>query len=105
MAGGVTTPDPWLAARTDGAPAALCERVLAWAARTDPQQPLPMRLADAGQAALEAVIHSGQDRSVALDLLAADALVTLALLAQADREPGALQEFAHRIRAGTGTTG
>ena len=37
--------------------------------------------------------HPG-DRSVALDLLAADALITLALLAQADRPPGELAAFA-----------
>ncbi|HYC33936.1 MAG TPA: hypothetical protein VEB59_16720 [Gemmatimonadales bacterium] len=37
--------------------------------------------------------HPG-DRSAALDLLAADALITLALLAQADRDPARLAEFA-----------
>jgi hypothetical protein len=37
--------------------------------------------------------HPG-DRSVALDLLAADALITLALLAQAQTAPEQLEEFA-----------
>jgi len=37
--------------------------------------------------------HPG-DRSVALDLLAADALITLALLAQAQTAPDQLEEFA-----------
>lgn len=97
----MSVPAPWLVSRTRGAPASLCERVLAWAALTDPGQPLPAQLSGAGQAALEAAIHSGQDRSVALDLLAADALVTLALLAQADHDPGMLQDVARRIRIGT----
>jgi hypothetical protein len=39
------------------------------------------------------VVHPG-DRSAALDLLAADALVTLALLAQAERAPDDLGAFA-----------
>jgi hypothetical protein len=39
------------------------------------------------------VAHPG-DRSVALDLLAADALITLALLAEAQRHPERLGEFA-----------
>lgn len=96
----MSIPDSWLASHTAGAPDALRERVLAWAALTDPGQPLPERLSDAGHAALEAVLHSGQDRSVALDLLAADALVTLAFLAQAEGDPGRLQDFAHQVRIG-----
>jgi hypothetical protein len=39
------------------------------------------------------VAHPG-DRSVALDLLAADALITLALLAEAERAPQRLGDFA-----------
>jgi hypothetical protein len=42
------------------------------------------------------VAHPG-DRSVALDLLAADALITLALLAQAQQAPGELGAFAASI--------
>jgi hypothetical protein len=46
------------------------------------------------------LVHAG-DRSVALDLLAADALVTLALLAQAQRNPAGLASFAAEVlRAG-----
>lgn len=97
----MSIPDSWLASHTAGAPDALCERVLAWAALTDPGQPIPERLSRAGQAALEAVLHSGPDRSVALDLLAADALVTLAFLAQAESDPGKLQVCAHQVRIGT----
>jgi hypothetical protein len=40
------------------------------------------------------VASEAGDRSVALDLLAADALITLALLAQAEDQPERLGEFA-----------
>lgn len=56
--------------------------------------PLPERLGAAARAALDAVLARPGDRSVALDLLAADALVTLALKAQAARDPGQLEQFA-----------
>jgi hypothetical protein len=47
--------------------------------------------------------HPG-DRSAALDLLAADALITLALLAQAERDPASLHQFASSlVRPGTAT--
>jgi hypothetical protein len=54
----------------------------------------PETLARAGRDALESVLAHPGDRSVALDLLAADALVTLALLAQAQASPERLGEFA-----------
>ena len=47
----------------------------------------PEALAAAGRRALDRVLARAGDRSVALDLLAADALVTLALLAQAQQAP------------------
>jgi hypothetical protein len=63
--------------------------------------PAPSVLAIAGRAALEQVLGHPGDRTVALDLLAADALVTLALLAQAQRDPGRLADFAAEVlRAG-----
>jgi len=55
------------------------------------------RLAQAGQAALQTVLAQPGDRSAALDLLAADALVTLALLAEAESQPERLEEFATSI--------
>ena len=59
-------------------------------------------LAEAGRAALEQVVNHPGDRSVALDLLAADALITLALLAQAQGAPERLGEFATAaLHAGT----
>jgi hypothetical protein len=59
-----------------------------------PAAPVPEALALAGRAALGGVVAHPGDRSVALDLLAADALITLALLAQAQRAPDQLGEFA-----------
>ena len=58
---------------------------------------LPDTLAQAGQTALRTVLAHPGDRSAALDLLAADALVTLALLAQAESQPESLEEFATSI--------
>lgn len=56
--------------------------------------PTPEALAAAGRGALEEVLGHPGDRTIALDLLAADALVTLALLAQAQRNPAGLARFA-----------
>jgi hypothetical protein len=58
---------------------------------------LPAALAAAGQDMLERVAQHPGDRSVALDLLAADALITLALLAQAQLAPDRLGAFADSI--------
>jgi len=61
----------------------------------------PEAIAAAGHEALKQVLAHPGDRTVALDLLAADALVTLALLAQAQRDPGRLAGFAAEVlRAG-----
>ena len=57
-------------------------------------EPSPEALAASGRRALERVLAREGDRSVALDLLAADALVTLGLLAQAQQAPEALGVFA-----------
>ena len=54
-------------------------------------------LAGAGRRALDRVLARAGDRSVALDLLAADALVTLALLAQAQTSPERLGDFAATV--------
>jgi hypothetical protein len=59
--------------------------------------PLPERLAAAGRRALDRVLDQAGDRTVALDLLAADALVTLALLAQAQTSPERLSAFAAAV--------
>ena len=64
------------------------------AAEQAPAEALPNRLARAGGKALQSVLAHEGDRSVALDLLSADALITLALLAQAERDPDHLEAFA-----------
>jgi hypothetical protein len=58
-------------------------------------------LASAGQAALGRVLSQPGDRSDALDLLAADALITLALQAQAQDAPEQLEEFASSVLRAT----
>lgn len=57
-------------------------------------------LAVAAERGLSAVVTHPGDRSVALDLLAADGLVTLALLHQAEHRPDALAGFAGRLLIG-----
>jgi hypothetical protein len=86
----------WLDRHTSQAPAALRARVTEYAfaasggTRAD-------TLAAAGHSALNRVLSHSGDRSAALDLLAADALITLALQAQAQEEPERLEEFATAV--------
>ncbi len=84
----MTLDDGWLAAHTAAAPRVLRERVAAYAAAEGGDW--PARLAAAGRSALGHVLAHPGDRSVALDLLAADGLITLALLAQAESGPAQL---------------
>jgi hypothetical protein len=62
-----------------------------------PDAMTPEALAQSGRKALDRVLARAGDRSVALDLLAADALVTLALLAQAQASPERLGDFAAAV--------
>jgi hypothetical protein len=62
-----------------------------------PHAMTPEALAQSGRKALDRVLARAGDRSVALDLLAADALVTLALLAQAQASPERLGDFAAAV--------
>jgi len=64
---------------------------------TGPHAVTPEALARSGSSALERVLARAGDRSVALDLLSADALVTLALLAQAQTSPERLGDFAATV--------
>jgi hypothetical protein len=86
----------WLARHTSRAPAALQTKVKEFALTTAGPTPADA-LAAAGQAALERVLTHPGDRSAALDLLAADALITLALLAQAESAADRLEEFATSV--------
>ena len=87
----------WLERHTASAPLPLRARVLDHAFATPGADKLPAVLARAGREALEQVVQHPGDRSVALDLLAADALITLALLAQAQDAPAELGAFAASI--------
>ena len=90
-------PGDWLDQHTSQAPAALRARVREHAEASGVAASLPSALAAAGRHALDRVADHPGDRSVALDLLAADALVTLALLAQAQTAPERLGEFATSV--------
>jgi hypothetical protein len=83
----------WVDRHTVAAPPALRVRVRQYLSTSD-REPLPHQLAVAADSALARVLSHPGDRSVALDLLAADALITLALLAQAQTAPDQLEEFA-----------
>ena len=88
----------WLDQHTRTAPAALARCVRGHLEAVGPDGRQADVLARAGRHALEFVAaHPEGDRSIALDLLAADALITLALLAQAQADPGHLEEFASSL--------
>lgn len=91
----------WFTERTAGAPEVLRARAEAFALKAPDASPVD-QLAGAGEAALLDAIRAGKDRAAALDLLAADGLITLALLAQAEQDPAALGPVARalRLRAG-----
>lgn len=62
---------------------------------------LPDDLADAGRALLARVLARPEaGRDLALDLLAADALVTYAFEAQAEQDAGGLVALARRVAGG-----
>jgi hypothetical protein len=83
----------WLDRHTSHAPPALADRVRQYALAASGSTPAAM-LAAAGQSALAQVLSHPGDRSAALDLLAADALITLALQAQAEDSAEGLEAFA-----------
>jgi hypothetical protein len=89
--------DAWFAARTTGAPEALRRRAEQFFRATAPSD-LATRLSDAGHVALGAAMRDGADRAAALDLLAADALITLALLSAAEGDPVSLGRTAAALR-------
>ena len=76
---GASSLGAWLEGRVARAPAALRARVIEYAGVVPPGLSIPASLARAGTTALNRALERPGDRSAALDLLAADALVTLAL--------------------------
>lgn len=98
----MSEPGAWLAARVAAAPEALRVRIGYWTPPAGTETSLASDLVAAGRRALAAAVARGRDRAAALDLLAADALVTLALLRQAESDPGGLEAFAHQVRMDAG---
>ena len=84
----------WVRQHTSAGPARLRALVLECWDAAPSAAPAAERLAEAGQRALAGVLAHPGDREAALDLLAADALITLALLARAEAAPEELGEFA-----------
>lgn len=96
----MTVAGDWLDRHTSQAPTALRARVHQYA-RSASGSGLAQSLVTAGQNALARVLAHPGDRSVALDLLAADALVTLALQHEAQSAPERLEEFAISVLQST----
>ena len=89
----------WLAARRPAAPPTLVEPMTRWL--TDSSASLADHLALAGRTLLDRVLaRPDGGRELALDLLAADALVTYACEAQAELDAGGLVGVAERIAGG-----
>ncbi|MEP7346044.1 MAG: hypothetical protein ABI877_12285 [Gemmatimonadaceae bacterium] len=75
----------WLSTRTPRPPAALAARIASLLTSSDEDGDLPEALTTAAEQTLRALLHlNATDRAGALDLLAADALVTYAFEAAAD---------------------
>ena len=90
----------WLDRHVAEGPPALVERVRDHALAAPDLGSLPERLSFAAERVLSIVEEHPGHREIALDLLAADALITLALLAQAQAAPGGLARFAEGVLAG-----
>jgi hypothetical protein len=87
----------WVLQHTSAGPERLRTRVVECWEAAPTAAPLAERLADAGRRALAGVLAHPGDRDAALDLLAADALITLALLARAEAAPEELGDFAEAL--------
>lgn len=96
MSAGRAAGADWLDRYTGQAPARLRERVRIYADAAPPGDQADGLAAAACDAIRRVVRHPG-DRSVALDLLAADGLITLALLARAESDPASLAAFSRRL--------
>lgn len=95
----VTEAVRWFREESAGAPAALRARAEVYLVRQPEHPDRAAMLASAARDALAATLARPGDRAVALDLLAADALVTLALKARAASNPEGLGAFAEELAA------
>ncbi len=100
----MTTSIERFAADATGAPDALAERARAYLQQAS-ESARPSGLATASRLALDASMADGSRRERALDLLAADALITLALLEVARDAPEALLDAAVGLRHVVTATG
>ena len=87
----MTDPARWLDERDPPAPAPVRQAMEEQLAGTDPADPLPRRLAHGAVRALKGVVSRPSDRSTAMTLLAADALLTYACEAAVEAGPDALE--------------
>jgi hypothetical protein len=92
--GQLTSLAAWLDRHAAQAPPVLGERARAYVTAVPAGCSGATVLAAAATAALDDVSRQPQGRAAALDLLAADALITLALLSQAEEDPARLHAFA-----------
>jgi hypothetical protein len=90
----MTDPAEWFAEQSAGAPPALRARAARYLAAEADAPDVAAALAGAARAALAASLAYSGDRAAAVDLLASDALITLALKARAASDPAGLGEFA-----------
>jgi len=92
--------ESWLRRRMADAPPVLRDRVLSHAVDSLSEGSMAERLALVAERVLTMVEEHPGDRTIALDLLSADALITLALLAQSESAPEGLGAFAEALLAG-----
>lgn len=90
----IVTADEWLMARADGVPPRLLARMRSALGEIEPARPISSALGEAAVLCLNAALASTADRSGALDLLAADALLTAGCEAAADEDVEAVARFA-----------
>jgi hypothetical protein len=89
----------WFGEQSTEAPAALRARAKVYLERQPEHPDRAVVLAAAARDALASTLARPGDRTVALDLLAADALVTLALKARAVSDPAGLGRLAGELAA------
>jgi hypothetical protein len=90
----------WVEAHTARGPTVLRNRVFEHSRVPTEADTTAEHLALAAERVVAIVEEHPGDRAIALDLLAADALITLALLAQAESAPERLGGFAEGLLAG-----
>lgn len=94
----MTAAEAWVRARLADSPPALLDAMV-WALPDDAGLSVPDALARGGLSLYRGVMGGGDCRDDALPLLAADALFTHALQAQAEMDPEGLAALAERMGA------